>query len=125
MEEVEADSGPEVLDIGGGELAGDFASLGVSLAQVSANLAASNITAPNALQSASFGPLAAGRDAIVAVCTSPPRSVASLILGEWCIRGYRLNWKPRRFDGPHIFYIIFAFFNSAAKVHNMSLPKKN
>ena len=58
--------GLEVLDVEiGGETPADFVALGMLRVRVAANLAAANISAPNALQSACFGPLATGRDAIV------------------------------------------------------------
>ena len=70
----------EVLDVGiGGETPSDFAALGVLRMRVAANLAAMNISAPNALQSACFGPLLGGRDAIVQAHTGSGKTIAFLL----------------------------------------------
>ena len=70
----------EVWDVGmGGETPADFAALGVFRDRVAANLAAMNISAPNALQSACFGPLASGRDAIVQAHTGSGKTIAFLL----------------------------------------------
>ena len=57
----------------------DFASLGVSIERVGANLAATNITAPNALQCATFASLKDGRDAIVQAHTGSGKTIAFLL----------------------------------------------
>ena len=72
--------GLEVLDVEiGGEAPADFAALGMLRARVAANLAAANITAPTALQSACFGSLATGRDAIVQAHTGSGKTIAFLL----------------------------------------------
>ena len=70
----------EVLDVEiGGETPADFTALGMLRTRVAANLAAMNITAPNALQSACFGSLVGGRDAIVQAHTGSGKTIAFLL----------------------------------------------
>ena len=70
----------EVLDVEiGGETPTDFTALGMLRTRVAANLAAMNITAPNALQSACFGSLVGGRDAIVQAHTGSGKTIAFLL----------------------------------------------
>ena len=56
-----------------------FASLGLSAPGVVENLAAANITEANALQRGAFGPLAAGRDAIIHAWTGSGKTLAFLL----------------------------------------------
>jgi superfamily II DNA/RNA helicase len=70
----------EVLDVEiGGETPADFTAMGMLRTRVAANLAAMNITAPNALQSACFRSLAGGRDAIVQAHTGSGKTIAFLL----------------------------------------------
>ena len=72
----------ERLEIRGdaaGAEAVSFDTLGITVAGVSANLAAANITAPNALQRSAFGPISSGRDAIIHAWTGSGKTLAFLL----------------------------------------------
>ena len=56
-----------------------FDGLGLTHPIVAANLAASNITAPNALQRAAFEPISAGRDTIIHAWTGSGKTLAFLV----------------------------------------------
>ena len=56
-----------------------FSSLNISVSNVVANLAGSDITAPNALQRAAFPPIAAGRDTILHAWTGSGKTLAFLV----------------------------------------------
>ena len=71
--EVAFDTAPPTVADGGGFAALDLPS------QVAANLAALNISAPNALQRASFAPLAAGRDGVLHAPTGSGKTLAFLL----------------------------------------------
>jgi len=76
---VEASWDAETTVIGGeAPETADFESLGVSI-ELAANLAANNITAPNALQCAAFASLKEGRDAIVQAHTGSGKTIAFLL----------------------------------------------
>ena len=76
--EVFADSAPGVAQDADDALP-SFGSLGVSVDGVVDNLAASNITTPNALQRAAFEPIASGRDAILHAWTGSGKTLAFLL----------------------------------------------
>jgi len=72
-------TGFEELVVRPEESSGSFETLGLNEPLLAANLAASNITHPNALQRATFAPLAAGRDAIVHAHTGSGKTLAFLL----------------------------------------------
>ena len=61
----------------GGETS--FGDLGVGVAKVVANLAASRITTPNALQRAAFAPISKGRDTVLHAWTGSGKTLAFLL----------------------------------------------
>lgn len=79
---------PEVSDLARVEVVADaagmptplsFDGLGVTVAGVAANLQRANITAPNALQRATFGPISSGRDAVIHAWTGSGKTLAFLL----------------------------------------------
>lgn len=56
-----------------------FVTVGLTAPGVAQNLAAANVSAPNALQRSSFAPIASGRDVIIHACTGSGKTLAFLL----------------------------------------------
>ena len=81
IERLEVDADPL-----GAPGADTFAGIGLAASGVAENLAAANVSSPNALQRASFAPIASGRDAILHAHTGSGKTLAFLLALVWWLQ---------------------------------------